>query len=150
MSGINTRNVHRSNFLMGHPYGKDFIYDEMIMGRPGETREELSRALAHERAALANGPRPGDGPPKHERDAGFYDVLFLGTAPGGRQVRISVGDNKDPGYGSTSKIVTETAICLLEHPRHIPGGIWTPGAALQKELFDRMTQRAGLKFKVEG
>ena len=31
MALINTRNVHRSNMLMGFPYGKDFVYDEMVL-----------------------------------------------------------------------------------------------------------------------
>ena len=35
MAVINTKNVHRSNLLMGHPYGRDFVYDEMVMGAPG-------------------------------------------------------------------------------------------------------------------
>ena len=28
MATINTRNVHRSNMLMGFPYGRDFVYDD--------------------------------------------------------------------------------------------------------------------------
>ena len=39
MATINTRNVHRSNMLMGFPYGKDFVYDEMVMTGPGEQGE---------------------------------------------------------------------------------------------------------------
>src|SRR4029453_10286024 len=34
MAAINTKNVHRTNFLLGHPYGTDFVYDEMMVG-PG-------------------------------------------------------------------------------------------------------------------
>src|SRR5712675_326216 len=39
MANINTRNVHRSNMLMGFPYGKEFVYDEMVMTGPGEKGE---------------------------------------------------------------------------------------------------------------
>jgi len=31
---INTKNVHRTNFLLGHPYGTGFVYDEMMVA-PG-------------------------------------------------------------------------------------------------------------------
>ena len=31
MAPINTKNVHRTNFLLGHPYGTDFVYDEMMV-----------------------------------------------------------------------------------------------------------------------
>src|SRR5258708_27996810 len=34
MAPINTKNVHRTNFLLGHPYGTDFVYDEMMVA-PG-------------------------------------------------------------------------------------------------------------------
>ncbi|CAN0606740.1 unnamed protein product, partial [Ectocarpus sp. 12 AP-2014] len=30
MATINTKNVHRSNQLLGHSYGEDLVYDEMI------------------------------------------------------------------------------------------------------------------------
>jgi short subunit dehydrogenase-like uncharacterized protein len=133
MSGINTRNVHRSNFLMGHPYGKDFVYDEMVLAGPGESGEALSKAMARNQTALASGagPKPGQGPTKEEREAGFYDVLFVGFSDDGKQVRASVSGDKDPGYGSTSKIVSEAAICLARDAAEVAGGIWTPGAAMK-------------------
>jgi len=34
MAPVNTKNVHRTNFLLGHPYGTDFVYDEMMVA-PG-------------------------------------------------------------------------------------------------------------------
>lgn len=144
MAVINTKNVHRSNFLMGHPYGKDFVYDEMVMGAPdagGPGFTDLG-------SLPGGGPKPGEGPTKAERDNGFYDVLFVGVAADGRKVRVSVKGDKDPGYGSTSKMLAETAICLVDAP-DVPGGVWTPGAALQGRLVDRLQKRAGLSFGVE-
>lgn len=142
MAVINTKNVHRSNLLMGHPYGIDFVYDEMAMGEeggPGFTDID----------SLPGGvPKPGEGPTKAEREAGFYDVLFIGTAADGRQVRVAVKGDRDPGYGSTSKILAETAICLVR-ASDVAGGIWTPGAALQNRLRERLQQHAGLSFEVE-
>ena len=44
MASINTRNVHRSNMLMGFPYGQDFVYDEMVLTGPGEKGEGQRQA----------------------------------------------------------------------------------------------------------
>ena len=93
-------------------------------------------------------PKPGEGPTTEERETGYYDVLFIGVAAGGRQVRVAVKGDQDPGYGSTSKIVAETAICLVR-AADVAGGIWTPGAALQGRLLYRLQRHAGLSFEVE-
>lgn len=144
MAVINTKNVHRSNLLMGHPYGKDFVYDEMVMGAPGAGGPGFT-----ELGSLpGGGPRPGEGPTKEEREAGFYDILFVAIGADGRQVRVAVKGDKDPGYGSTSKMLAETAIALVNAP-DVPGGVWTPGAALQGRLVERLRQHAGLSFEVE-
>jgi short subunit dehydrogenase-like uncharacterized protein len=143
MAVINTKNVHRSNLLMGHPYGKDFVYDEMTVGGPS------GPATFTDIGSLpGGGPKPGEGPTKAEREAGYYDLLFIGVGPDGRQVRVSVKGDKDPGYGSTSKMLAETAICLVRAP-DVPGGVWTPGAALQGRLVERLQANAGLTFSVE-
>jgi len=150
MAAINTRNVHRSNWLMGQPYGADFVYDEMILTGPGEAGEAAAKAVAAGNAAMGaeGGPKPGEGPSKAEREAGFYDLLFVALAPDGRQVRAGVKGDKDPGYGSTSKMIAETALCLVDAP-DVAGGIWTPGAALRGKLVERLEQAAGLAFAVE-
>ena len=47
MAVINTKNVHRSNFLAGQPYGADFQYDEMlIVPGLGEIGKAAAEALA--------------------------------------------------------------------------------------------------------
>jgi short subunit dehydrogenase-like uncharacterized protein len=153
MATINTRNVHRSNMLMNFPYGKDFVYDEMVLTGPGEQGEanakRLMAAINAERLGAAGGPKPGEGPSKEEREAGHYDLLFVGLAPDGRQVRIAVRGDRDPGYGSTSKMISECAICLLRDAPEVPAGIWTPGAAMGDKLIKRLVDHAGLKFEVE-
>ena len=150
MAAINTRNVHRSNWLMDQPYGADFVYDEMMLTGPGEAGEAGAKAVAAMNAAMGaeGGPKPGEGPSKDEREAGFYDVLFVAIADDGRQVRASVKGDKDPGYGSTSKMIAQTALCLIDTP-DVAGGIWTPGAALRGKLVERLGNRAGLTFAVE-
>jgi short subunit dehydrogenase-like uncharacterized protein len=151
MSTINTRNVHRSNLLMGFPYGKDFIYDEMVLTGPGEKGEANARLVvaANSKMGGSDGPKPGEGPSKEQRDTGLYDLLFVGLAEGGRQVRVAVRGDRDPGYGSTSKMIAECAICLLRDAPEVPGGIWTPGAAMGHRLIKRLVDNAGLTFAIE-
>jgi short subunit dehydrogenase-like uncharacterized protein len=152
MATINTRNVHRSNMLMNFPYGKDFVYDEMVLTGPGEQGEanakRLVAAVNAERMG-GGGPKPGEGPSKEQRENGFYDLLFVALAPDQRQVRVAVRGDRDPGYGSTSKMISECAICLLRDTPEVPAGIWTPGAAMGNRLIKRLVDRAGLTFEVE-
>jgi short subunit dehydrogenase-like uncharacterized protein len=151
MALINTRNVHRSNMLMGFPYGRDFIYDEMVLtgaGEKGEANAKLVMAANTEKTG-PNAPKPGEGPSKEERENGLYDLLYVAISPDGKQVRASVKGDRDPGYGSTSKMISECAICLLRDTPDVPAGIWTPGAAMQHKLIRRLVDHAGLTFTVE-
>jgi short subunit dehydrogenase-like uncharacterized protein len=152
MSSINTRNVHRSNMLMGFPYGRDFVYDEMMLTGPGAQGEDTAKRITAANNAEKmgpGGPKPGEGPSKEERESGFYDLLFVGLAPDGRQVRVAVRGDRDPGYGSTSKMISECAICLLRDAPDVAAGIWTPGAAMGDRLIKRLVDHAGITFSVE-
>lgn len=152
MATINTRNVHRSNALMGHPWGQDLVYDEMIITGSGEQGQAMAEKMAaHHGKELTrpDGPKPGEGPSKEERETGFFDVLVVGAFPDGRQVRASVKGDKDPGYGSTSKMIAESGVCLVKDAADVPGGIWTPGAAMGNRLIKRLQDNAGLTFAVE-
>ncbi len=151
MALINTRNVHRSNMLMGFPYGRDFVYDEMVLTGPGEKGEANAKLVmaANTEKTGPNAPKPGEGPSKEERENGLFNLLYVATAPDGRQVRAGVTGDRDPGYGSTSKMISECAICLLRDTPDVPAGFWTPGAAMQHKLIKRLQDHAGLTFKVE-
>jgi short subunit dehydrogenase-like uncharacterized protein len=151
MALINTRNVHRSNMLMGFPYGREFVYDEMVLTGPGEKGEANAKRVmaANSEKTGPNAPKPGEGPSKEERENGRYDLLYVAIAPDGRQVRASVKGDRDPGYGSTSKMIAECAICLLRDAPDVPAGIWTPGAAMQHRLIKRLVDHAGISFEVE-
>lgn len=149
MAPINTKNVHRTNALTGHLYGTDFVYDEMMLTGPGDAGQQAAEYVAKTpMIGTPDDPKPGEGPTKEERDNGYYDVLFVAEYPDGRTARLSVKGDKDPGYGSTSKMISETAIGLSEIDG--PGGVTTPGAALGAALVDRLQQHAGLTFTVEG
>ena len=151
MALINTRNVHRSNMLMGFPYGKEFVYDEMVLTGPGEKGEANARKVvaANNEKTGPNARKPGEGPSKEERENGLYDLLYIAVAPDGREIRVAVKGDRDPGYGSTSKMISECAVCLLRDTPDVPAGIWTPGAAMGGKLIKRLVDHAGLTFEVE-
>ena len=149
MATINTKNIHRSNLLLGHEYGENFVYDEMMLTGPGEQGEAMAKAVAEDKS-MANDPmQPGEGPSKEERETGFYDVMFVGSNASGDSMVASVKGDKDPGYGSTSKMIAESAICLVKNPDAATGGIWTPASAMGSLLIDRLQESAGLTFQVE-
>ncbi len=150
MAAINTKNVHRSNFLLGHPYGQDFVYDEMMVTGKGDKGQAIAQQIAADKSlGSEGGPKPGEGPGKEERESGFYDLLFLGEDGQGNQARVSVTGDRDPGYGSTSKMIAECAVCLLIESQNTLGGIWTPAPALGQNLIARLQTNAGLSFAVE-
>jgi short subunit dehydrogenase-like uncharacterized protein len=150
MAAINTRNVHRSNFLLHHAYGADFVYDEMLVTGAGDKGEAIAKAVAADKSLGAEGgPQPGEGPSRAEREAGRYDVLFLGRNTEGDSLRVAVSGDRDPGYGSTSKMIAEAAVCLLQDAGSTSGGIWTPASVMGAALIRRLQQNAGLTFAVE-
>ena len=150
MAAINTRNVHRSNFLLGHAYGADFVYDEMLVTGAGDKGEAFAKAVAADKSLGGEGgPQPGEGPSRAEREAGYYDIFFLGESASGETLRVGVKGDRDPGYGSTSKMITEAAVCLLQDTQDTAGGIWTPASAMGARLITRMQKNAGLDFAFE-
>ena len=151
MAAINTRNVHRSNALLGHAYGSDFVYDEMILTGPGEQGEAIAKAVTGDKSLAGDdAPKPGEGPTKEERENGFYDVLFIGEGADGKTLMASVAGKRDPGYGSTSRMIAESAICLVRDATDTQGGIWTTAPAMGDKLIKRLQEHAGLTFKLEG
>ncbi|PCD02620.1 saccharopine dehydrogenase [Sphingomonas spermidinifaciens] len=147
MATINTKNVHRTNALAGHAYGTDFVYDEMMIA-PG--LGELGKAAAEAITKMNpiggdKGPAPGEGPTREEREAGFYDLLFIAEMSDGDRAEAVVTGDMDPGYGSTSKMIAETALLLGETGSE--GGVWTPTALLGERLRDRLAAKAGLTFR---
>jgi short subunit dehydrogenase-like uncharacterized protein len=149
MATINTKNVHRTNFLLGHPYGPDFRYDEMMLTSPGEAGKAAAHAVVEllKNPFGAKPPKPGEGPSADERESGHYDVLFIGEMTDGRTLKYGVKGKYDPGYGSTSRMLAETGLALLESDA--PGGVGTPGAFLGEALVRRLQEHAEIGFAVE-
>jgi short subunit dehydrogenase-like uncharacterized protein len=147
MAPINTKNVHRTNFLLGEAYGTDFVYDEMIVAGLGDIGKAAAETIAKfNPLASDKAPKPGEGPSREDREKGFYDLLFIGEMPDGGRVDAVVTGDRDPGYGSTSKMIAETALCLI-HDVQGEGGIWTPGALMGPALQKRLEEKAGLTFR---
>ena len=147
MAAINTKTVHRSNFLAGHPYGEDFLYDEMVMTGAGEQGQKIAEAVASDDSmSPEKAPKPGEGPSEEERETGMYDLLLIGETASGQEVRVAVKGDKDPGYGSTSKMIAQTALCLAGDVPKLSGGSHTT-AMLGEPLFERLKAHAGLSFE---
>jgi len=163
MAGINTRVVRRAHALAGLPWGKDFVYRE-VMSAPGSARG-LVRAVAitgtlgglvfamkrpRLRELLAKrAPKPGEGPSAERRARGHWKVRLVGEAGDHHLVYIAADPHGDPGYASTAKMLGEAALCLARDALTSAGGVTTPSVAMGQAILDRL-RRAGLTFSVAG
>ncbi len=147
MAPINTKNVHRSNALMNHSYGKDFSYNEMWVSGPGDEGKAVAKMVASVNF-MNDAPEPGEGPSRESREKGSYDILFCADM-NEESVHVSVKGDMDPGYGSTSKMITESAICLVRECDDLVGGIYTPASSMGNKLIKRLQANAGLTFLIE-
>ena len=105
MASINTKNIHRSNYLLNCMYGEDFTYDEMLVTGPGDSGKKRAVEMAQGNPMAGDETKPGDGPSKEERESGFYDILIIGENDNMQSLKLSVKGDRDPGYGSTSKMI---------------------------------------------
>ncbi|MGB0921395.1 MAG: saccharopine dehydrogenase family protein [Alphaproteobacteria bacterium] len=165
MAGIDTRVVHRSNALSGMSYGQDFTYEEaMIVG------EGVKGAVGGVGLAIGMGaflglaafsptrkllekfilPKPGEGPSPEAQENGYFDIRFYGTTADGQKINAKVTGDRDPGYGSTAKMLGESALCLLRDVdrSHSGGGLFTPAHAMGDALIERLQKNAGLTFDI--
>ena len=164
MAGINTKIVHRTNALSGNEYGSDFRYDEAMLMKKGFKAPLLSVGITTAIAsfmALATIkptrmilekfilPKPGEGPSPEVQKKGFFDLRFIGKTPNGNKMNIKVTGDRDPGYGSTAKVLAETGILLAIglSKTDKPGGFWTPASAFGNSLIERLEAQAGLTFE---
>ena len=148
MAPINTKNIHRSNALLGHAYGEDFCYDEMMIAGEGEEGKQIADAMNSSNPMGGdNLPQPGEGPSKESREQGNYDVLFFADFDEG-SIKARVTGDMDPGYGSTSKMIAESALCLIQDCEDLSGGMYTPAPAMGEKLIKRLTKNAGLTFDI--
>ncbi len=164
MAIINMRIVRRSNALMNYAYGKNFEYAESMLSGHGAkgwlksagmtagmggfilaSSFSLTRSMLIEKLI----PKPGEGPGKLERENGFFNLLLIGQLNDGSLIKARVTGDRDPGYGSTSKMLSESAVCLAKDEIPVGGGFWTTASAMGDLLRQRMIDNAGLTFAIE-
>ena len=162
MDAINSRIVHRSNAL--NDYSKDMTYNEGMLtgdgigGRMKALGIGVGTGLFFGAAAMAPTrwalnkfvvPQPGEGPSPEAQKAGFYDVRFVGQTAKGEMIKVKVTGDADPGYGSTAKLLGESAVCLARDiSAEAPGGFWTTASLLGEALLKRLQSKAGMTFEV--
>ena len=88
---------------------------------------------------------PGEGPDAARREKSWFKVRFIGEGGGKRVVTEVAGG--DPGYGETSKMLAESALCLAFDALPKQGGVLTPAQAMGDELMGRL-QAQGISFTV--
>ncbi|MDH4398662.1 saccharopine dehydrogenase NADP-binding domain-containing protein [Sphingorhabdus sp.] len=163
MAGINTRIVHRSNALSHNSYGAEFTYEEAVATGQGAKGKRMARATSWGVNALMIGlavppirwllesfvlPKPGEGPTEKAQLEGGFDIVFLGSTAQGENIRCRVTGDRDPGYGSTAKMLSQASACLAKDvPDTVAGGFWTPATILGDRLIDRLKAHAGLTFE---
>lgn len=165
MASINTRIVHRSNQLLGYEYGREFKYDEAMWMKDGVKGQLSSYAMSAGLLGFATAmmikpsrellskhvlPKSGSGPSKSEQENGYFDIRFFGETSEKDSISTKVTGDKDPGYGSTSRMLAQSALCLAQDvtKAEVAGGFWTPASAMGNKLLTRLEEHAGLSFAV--
>ena len=160
MAGINTKIVRRSNALSNFQYGKEFTYEEATMAGKGISGFWKAILALFPLAMIGINPnsflkkivnsfmpKPGEGPGIEKRKNGFYNLRFYITIDKKRKAFAKVIGDSDPGYGSTSKMLAESALSLAFD--NLPGnyGVITPSFAMGDKLLNRLKENAGLSFE---
>lgn len=164
MAAINTRIVLRSNALLEYSYGKSFQYEEAVLTGSNVkgwlaakglstalTSLTVAAAFSPTRWLLENAviPKQGEGPSQASQEQGFYDLRFWGMAASGETIEVKVFGDRDPGYGSTAKILGQAGLCMAQDfaKSDKPGGFWTPASMFGNSLIERLVKAAGLTFE---
>ncbi|MCU4582172.1 saccharopine dehydrogenase NADP-binding domain-containing protein [Acinetobacter gyllenbergii] len=168
MAAVNERVVHRSNALSGNAYGNNFSYNEAMLtgeGLKGRLKAlgVVSGLAAFMLAAVSKPvsqvmeryllPKPGEGPTPEQQRTGRFDLRFMGKTDAGQSLKIKVTGDRDPGYGSTGKMLGQAALSLaIDHAKDREkvgrnGGFWTPATMFDDRFIQRLTEHAGLKFE---
>ena len=163
MAAINTRVVRRSHALAGFPYGEDFQYRESVLTGKGINGRTKATLMTLGLGALVVGisfaparkllqqfflPKPGEGPDRELQREGFFNLMQIGVLPDGTVMRTRITGDQDPGYGSTSKMLSEAAVCLAKDELETKGGVLTPATALGGHYLTRLRDNAGLTFEL--
>lgn len=161
MAVVNTRVVRRSNALMGDAYGEDFRYSESMSTGDGLKGRVAANAMAAGigafvgamtvgpvRSLLVNKvlPAAGEGPDKKSREEGFFKIKIVGHVDGEPALHALVEGDKDPGYGYTSLMLGQAAMCLAKDKLPGSGGVLTPASSMGDALVKRLRE-AGMRLE---
>jgi short subunit dehydrogenase-like uncharacterized protein len=164
MAGVNTRVVRRSHALRGFPFGRDFRYHEAVItgkGTRGRIKAAsitfglgmfmLAASIKFTRKLMQRFilPAPGEGPDRAARETGYFNLIQIGRMPDGTIARSVVKGDRDPGYGSTCKMIAECAVCLAKDDLSSTGGVLTPATAMGRHLHQRLQENAGVTFALD-
>jgi short subunit dehydrogenase-like uncharacterized protein len=135
-------------------YGPDFSYSlyfvvgnlPMVAGLAAGAGVLLALTqLPPARKALGRLKDPGDGPSPEQRAKSWFNLRTVGQA-GARRVVTEVSGG-DPGYGETSKMLAQSALCLARDELPQTAGQVTPAVAMGDALRQRL-EGAGIRFEV--
>jgi short subunit dehydrogenase-like uncharacterized protein len=135
-------------------YGPEFTYGHYAVFKRFSTVAALGAGgaaaiamaqLPPTRNLLLKIKDPGDGPSPEQRAKSWFNVRFVGTG-GGKRVVTEVSGG-DPGYGETSKMLAEAALCLAHDSLPQTSGQVTTAQAMGQPLIDRL-EAAGIAFRV--
>lgn len=134
-------------------YGPDFTYSHYLVVRrlpvlagmaAGAGAAVVLAQLPPLRKAMMSLKSSGTGPSPEQRAKSWFKVRMVGEG-GGQRVVTEVGGG-DPGYGETSKMLAESALCLAHDELPDRSGQLTPAVAMGQALLDRLV-RAGINFR---
>jgi short subunit dehydrogenase-like uncharacterized protein len=135
-------------------YGPDFSYGHYLavrrlpvaLGLAGGAAGLFTLAqLPPARRWLLGRKQPGEGPTAEQREKAWFKLRLIGEG-GDRRVVTEVAGG-DPGYGETSKMLGESALCLAHDDLPQTSGQLTTAVAMGDALIERL-RRAGIGFEV--
>lgn len=137
-------------------YGPDFRYGHNLLFSSALTLAGVTVGMGAVVGLAQFGPtrallsrlRPsGEGPDADRRARSYFQVTFRGQTPSRKVLtRVSGGD---PGYGETSKMLAESALCLAFDRDRLPPhvGVVTTAMGMGDALIDRLVA-AGIRFEL--
>jgi short subunit dehydrogenase-like uncharacterized protein len=154
MAPVNTRVVRRSNALQDWAYGRRLRYREVMAFGSGLMGRAKALGVGGGMAALTAGlavppsrfvldrvlPGPGAGPKEDLVRQGFFVIEIHARTPNGERYVCRVEAQGDPGYGATSVMLGESALCLALDGDQLPdrAGVLTPATGMGNVLADRL------------
>jgi short subunit dehydrogenase-like uncharacterized protein len=163
MAAANTRVVRRSAALLdlsGQSYGSKFTYQEFAFHKK-KMGAYFSLAFLGLFGLVLMTPlrkivrplmkKPGEGPSLEVRENGWFSATFKAEAEDGEVSIFKMHGKGDPGYKVTSKLVAESALCLVENESELPegaeyGGILTSASGLGDAYIKRL-KKVGIHFE---